>query len=329
MIEKDYYKVLGVQKNANNEEIKKAYRKLAMKYHPDRNPDDASAEEKFKECKEAYEVLSDAQKRTAYDNNNDFINEGFSTFSDFFATFFNRKNKTKGKDLFKEIEINLENAINGTKQKITINKKVLCKKCKGLGTRTEKPPEKCSYCKGQGQIMTQGMFSVLEICPKCKGTGRYIEDPCLNCNGECRVNEKKILLITIPKGIDNGDRICIKGEGDIGLNSNETGDLYIKIIILQHPIFVRKHNNLYCDVIIDIVTATLGGEIEIPTLTDNIKLKIPPETQTGEIFCINKKGIETIRNKNIGNLYCKIIVETPRNLTIEQKNILKTLFKKT
>jgi len=346
MSKRDYYEVLGVQKNASDEELKKSYRRLAMKYHPDRNPDDKSAEDKFKEAKEAYEILSDAQKRAAYDQfghagvdasmgggGGFHGGEGFSDLGDIFESFFGGGRKSgsgaervrRGADLRYDIVLTLEEAVGGTEQKIRIPTQVICKKCHGSGAKAGSSPVNCSRCGGQGQIrMSQGFFSVQQTCPQCRGTGKYIKDPCFSCHGEGRVREHKTLSVNIPAGVDNGDRIRLSGEGEAGINGGPAGDLFVQINVRPHPIFIREENHLFCEVPINIVTAALGGELEVPTLTGRVKLKIPPETQTGKVFRIRSKGVKPVRGGAVGDLHCKIAVETPINLSSKQKDLLRT-----
>ena len=351
MSKRDYYEVLGVQKNASNEELKKSYRRLAMKHHPDRNPDDKSSEEKFKEGKEAYEILSDAQKRAAYDQfghagvDNSMGGgagggfqggEGFSDLGDIFENFFGggtRKGGSaervrRGADLRYDIVLTLEEAVGGTEQRIRIPTQVVCKKCRGTGAKSGSSPMTCSRCGGQGQIrMSQGFFSVQQTCPQCRGTGKHIKDPCFSCHGEGRVREHKTLSVSIPAGVDNGDRIRLSGEGEAGVNSGPSGDLFVQINVRPHSIFVREESHLFCEVPINIITAALGGVLEVPTLTGRIKLKVPSETQTGKVFRIRNKGVKPVRGGAVGDLHCKIAVETPINLTSKQKDLLKTLEK--
>jgi len=351
MSKRDYYEVLGVQKNASDEELKKAYRRLAMKYHPDRNPDDASAEDKFKECKEAYEILSDAQKRAAYDQfghagvdasmgggGGGFQGgESFSDLGDIFESFFggggrrggSAERVRRGADLRYDIVLSLEEAVNGTEQRIRIPTQVVCKKCHGSGAKSGSSPVNCSRCGGQGQIrMSQGFFSVQQTCPQCRGTGKTIKDPCFSCHGEGRVREHKTLSVNIPAGVDNGDRIRLSGEGEAGINGGPSGDLFVQINVRPHSIFIREDSHLFCEVPINIVTAALGGDLEVPTLTGRVKLKVPPETQTGKVFRIRNKGVKPVRGGAVGDLHCKIVVETPINLTSKQKDLLKA-FEKT
>lgn len=359
MSKRDYYQVLGVQKNATDEEIKKAYRRLAMKYHPDRNPDDHTAEEAFKEVKEAYEILSDAQKRAAYDQ---FGHAGvdpnlgarpgggqgfgfdFSDFGDIFETVFgggggagrrggagggSGSRMYRGSDLRYDLSLSLEEAVGGTEVKIRIPTQVVCKTCNGSGARPGTSAVTCQRCGGTGQIrMAQGFFSVQQTCPTCRGTGRTIPDPCPSCYGMGRTQEHKTLSVKVPAGVDTGDRIRLAGEGEAGLNGGPTGDLYVQINVREHPIFTREENNLSCEVPINIVTAALGGELEVPTLDGRVMLKIPSETQTGKVFRIRGRGVKPVRGGAVGDLMCRVVVETPVSLTAKQKDILRE-FEKT
>jgi len=360
MSKRDYYQVLGVQKNATDEEIKKAYRRLAMKYHPDRNPDDKTAEEAFKEVKEAYEILSDAQKRAAYDQ---FGHAGvdpnlgaragggagfgfdFGDFGDIFETVFGgnagaagaRRGAAgnggsrmyRGSDLRYDLSLSLEEAVGGTEVKIRIPTQIVCKNCNGTGARPGTSAVTCQRCGGTGQIrMAQGFFSVQQTCPSCRGTGRTIPDPCPNCYGMGRIQDHKTLSVKVPAGVDTGDRIRLAGEGEAGLNGGPTGDLYVQINVREHPIFAREDNNLSCEVPINLVTAALGGEPEVPTLDGRVMLKIPAETQTGKVFRIRGRGVKPVRGGSVGDLMCRVLVETPVSLTAKQKEILRE-FEKT
>lgn len=345
MSKKDYYEVLNVQKNASEDELKKAYRRLAMKYHPDRNKDDATAEEKFKEVKEAYDVLSDPQKRAAYDQFGHAgvdpsmaggpggFSGGFGDFSDLgdiFENFFGAGRRAggnrafRGADLRYDLTLSLEEAVFGTEAKIRIPTTVTCKTCQGSGAKAGSTPQTCPRCGGVGQVrMSQGFFSVQQTCPRCQGTGKIISNPCGTCHGTGRVKEQKTLSVKVPAGVDEGDRIRLSGEGEAGLNGGPAGDLYVQITIRTHPIFKREDNNLYCDVPISIVTAAIGGELQAPTLDGKVMLKIPPETQTGRVFRIRGKGIKPVRGGPVGDLYCQVTVETPVNLTARQKELLQ------
>ena len=343
---KDYYEVLGVNKDATEEEIKKSYRKLAMKYHPDRNPDNPKAEEQFKEAKEAYEMLSDDQKRAAYDQYGHagveqgagaggFGGAGFGdAFGDIFGDIFGggrqgggqRNNVYRGADLRYNMEISLEDAAKGTETKIRIPVQAACETCKGTGAKAGKSPVTCTTCAGHGQVrMQQGFFSVQQTCPKCHGSGKVIkeDDKCGTCHGAGREKINKTLSVKIPAGVDEGDRIRLSGEGEAGVNGGPTGDLYVVVHLKQHEIFQRDGGNLHCEMPISFSTAALGGEIEVPTLGGSAKMKIPAETQTGGVFRLKGKGIKPLRQSESGDLMVHVVVETPVKLTEKQKDLLR------
>ncbi|WP_338521522.1 molecular chaperone DnaJ [Candidatus Legionella polyplacis] len=346
MSNQDYYEILGVDRNASDLEIKRAYRRLAMKYHPDRNLNDKLAEEKFKEIQKVYAVLSNKEKRAMYDRfgqsgidpsvestvkSGNF--SGFGDVFDLFETMFTggrNSNKTsndnRGSDLQFNVQITLEEASSGKKINVNIPRFTSCKICFGLGSKRGSHPKKCDACHGTGEIrMQQGFFSIQQTCRKCNGDGKMIVDPCYTCSGQGRIRENKKLTVKIPSGVNDGDQIRLTGEGEAGLKGGGSGDLYIKIEIKPHSIFRREENNLYCEVPINYAIAALGGSIEVPTLGGRVTLKIPGGTQTGKIFRLRGKGISSIRNRTIGDLLCKIIVETPVNLSREQKNLLLNL----
>ncbi len=346
MAKRDFYEVLGVARNASDDELKKAYRKLAMKHHPDRNPDDAQAEEKFKEAKEAYETLTDARKRSAYDQ---FGHAGVDSsaaaagagagrsadFSDIFSDVFGdifggggrggaRSAAYSGADLRYNLTLSLEDAVRGTTVKVRIPTHVVCKTCTGTGAKAGSSPTTCITCAGVGQIrMQQGFFALQQPCPRCHGTGKLIQDPCATCHGKGRVQEHKTLSVKIPAGVDTGDRIRLSGEGEAGEQGGPPGDLYVQVNVREHPIFKREDSNLYCEMPISFITATLGGELDVPTLDGRVKLKIPSETQTGKVFKLRGKGVRSVRGGAIGDLLCRVIVETPVNLSSVQKALLK------
>ncbi len=342
---KDYYEVLGLSREASEEEIKKSYRKLAMKYHPDRNPDNPKAEEQFKEAKEAYETLSDDQKRAAYDQYGHaafesgggagagFGGAGFGdAFGDIFGDIFGgrgqgggqRNNVYRGADLRYNMEISLEDAAKGTETKIRIPVQSACETCKGSGARPGTQPVTCTTCAGHGQVrMQQGFFSVQQTCPKCHGNGKMVKDPCPTCNGAGRVKQNKTLSVKIPAGVDEGDRIRLTGEGEAGVNGGPTGDLYVVIHLKTHEIFQRDGGNLHCEMPISFTTAALGGEIEVPTLGGSAKMKVPAETQTGGVFRLKGKGIKPLRQSDHGDLMVHVVVETPVKLTEKQKDLLR------
>jgi len=339
MAKKDYYEVLGVNRDADDETIKKAYRRLAMKHHPDRNPDNPKAEELFKEAKEAYEILSDANKRAAYDQYGHAGVDpsaaaggggGFRDFGDIFGDIFgggrSRSNVYRGADLRYNLEITLEDAARGTETRIRIPAMEECSTCKGSGAKPGTQPTTCTTCNGQGQVrMQQGFFSIQQTCPRCHGTGKMIPSPCSPCNGSGRIKQQKTLAVKIPSGVDEGDRIRLSGEGEAGVNGGPSGDLYVVIHIKQHAVFQRDHNDLHCEMPITFTTAALGGEIEIPTLDGYAKIKVPAETQTGKIFRLRGKGIKGVRSSSHGDLLCHVVVETPVSLTARQKELLQEL----
>ena len=348
MSKRDFYDILGVNRDANEDEIKKAYRKLAMKYHPDRNPDNPKAEEHFKEVKEAYEILSDSQKRAAYDQyghagvdpqagmGGGFGGFGAGGFSDAFGGIFDeifgggqrggRSNVYRGADLRYNLEITLEQAAFGTETKIRIPTMEVCDSCKGSGAKSGTQPKTCPTCQGSGQVrLQQGFFSIQQTCPKCHGTGKFIADPCGACHGAGRIKQHKTLAVKIPAGVDEGDRIRLSGEGEHGINGGPSGDLYVQIHLKPHTVFQREGNDLHCEMPISFTTAALGGEIEIPTLDTVAKIKIPPETQSGRTFRLRGKGIKGVRSHTTGDLLCHVVVETPVNLTDRQKELLREL----
>jgi molecular chaperone DnaJ len=346
MSKRDYYEILGVNRNASEAEIKKAYRRLAMKYHPDRNPDNAAAEEQFKEAKEAYEVLTDERKRAAYDQ---FGHAGVdpsagagaggagfgagASFADIFGDVFGdifggaTRGGTRvnhGADLRYNLDLSLEEAVRGTTVKIRVPTLVICNSCGGSGAKKGSSPTTCTTCGGHGQVrMQQGFFSLQQTCPRCHGRGTIISDPCSTCHGQGRVEDQKTLSVKIPAGVDNGDRIRLAGEGEAGEAGAPPGDLYVQINVREHPIFAREGNHIYCEVPINFVTAALGGELDVPTLNGRVKLKIPEGTQAGKIFRMRGKGVKSVRGGTVGDLLCRVAVETPVNLTARQKEILR------
>lgn len=347
MSQKDFYEILGVSKGASDDEIKKAYRKLAMKYHPDRNPDDKDAENKFKEIQNAYAILSDPQKKTAYDQyghagvdpnmgaGGGFGGGGFDFgggFGDIFSEMFGGGGRSSasrgpdysGDDLRYDIEITLEEAAHGVKKKINIPTHEVCDVCNGSGAKAGTQPQTCSTCKGAGAVyMRQGIFQMQQACPTCHGTGQEIKEPCVKCRGEGLVKTSKTLEVNIPAGVDTGSRIRLTGEGEPGRKGASNGDLYVITHVKSHPLFQRDGMDLHCSFPISFVTASLGGEVEVPTLEGKVKLKIPEGTQTGKKFRLSHKGIKSLRSSNKGDLYCHISVETPVHLTDRQKELLK------
>jgi molecular chaperone DnaJ len=346
MAKRDYYEILGINRDASAEEIKKAYRRLAMKHHPDRNPDNPKAEEHFKEAKEAYEILSDAQKRSAYDQfghagvdpsaggGQGFGGAGMGGFSDAFSDIFGdifggqrgggRSNVYRGADLRYNLEVTLEEAARGTETRIRIPTMAECEPCKGTGAKKGTEPKVCPTCGGHGQVrMQQGFFSIQQTCPKCHGTGRFVAEPCTTCHGAGRVKQHKTLSVKIPAGIDEGDRIRLSGEGEPGVNGGPPGDLYVQIHLKAHSVFQRDHDDLHCEMPVSFSAAALGGEIEIPTLDGVARLKVPAETQTGKVFRLRGKGIKGVRSISRGDLLCHVVVETPINLTERQRELLR------
>jgi molecular chaperone DnaJ len=348
MSKRDYYELLGVSRDASDEDIKKAYRRLAMKHHPDRNPDDEKAEELFKEAKEAYETLSDEQKRAAYDQYGHAAFEaggmggggfgGFGgagaagfDFSDIFGDIFGggggrggQSNVHRGADLRYNLEITLEQAARGTETKIRIPTMAECETCHGSGAKPGTSPTTCSTCAGHGQVrMQQGFFSIQQTCPRCHGSGKQISSPCSDCHGAGRVKHHKTLSVKIPAGVDNDDRIRLSGEGEAGINGGPAGDLYVVVHITPHQVFQRENSDLHCEMPISFATAALGGEIEIPTLDGSARIKIPAETQSGKIFRLRGKGIKGVRSSTYGDLHCHVMVETPVKLTERQKELLR------
>ena len=341
MQQKCYYEVLNVSKSSSSQEIKRAYRKLAMKYHPDRNQNDKEAEIKFKEISEAYEVLSDQQKKSAYDQfGHAGINQqagsgqsgGFGGFDDIFENMFgggrrNQQAYAKGDDLEYTLEITLEEAYTGVEKDIKVYKKDDCNTCDGIGSKS-KSKTTCHACGGSGSIRRQqGFFAFEQTCPVCSGTGFNIADPCNDCYGKGTVKKEKTINVKIPEGIDTGDRMRIAGEGDAGPKGSQNGDLYVQIIVKEHEIFERRDTNLYCKTPISFTTACLGGEIKVPTLDGDVKLKISPETQTGKVFRLRDRGMKSLRGGGKGDLLCKVKVETPINLNQEQRELLKKFAK--
>ena len=344
MAKRDYYEVLGVNRDVTEDEIKKAYRKLAMKWHPDRNPDNPKAEDHFKEAKEAYEVLSDAQKRAAYDRyGHAGVDphagagaagaQGFGgvgdIFSDIFGEIFGggqrggRSTVYRGADLRYNLEITLEQAAHGFETKIRIPTLAECDFCGGSGARKGTQAQTCPTCHGAGQVrISQGPFSIAQTCPRCHGSGKVIPNPCPSCSGAGRVKHQKTLSVKIPAGVDEGDRVRLSGEGEPGVNGGPPGDLYVQCHVKQHPVFQRDHDDLHCEMPVSFTTAALGGEIEIPTLDDSARIKVPAETQSGKVFRLRGKGIKGVRSHTPGDLFCHVVVETPVNLTERQKNLL-------
>ena len=348
MAKRDYYTVLGLNRDASEDEIKKAYRKLAMKHHPDRNPEDKASEEKFKEAKEAYEVLTDPKKRPAYDQfGHAGVDpsagfgagaragaEGFGGFADAFGDIFGEifgqqrgargDGVYRGADLRYNLDLSLEDAARGSDVKIRIPAMEECETCHGSGAKPGTQPKTCPACHGRGEVrVSQGFFSIQQTCPQCRGTGKIIPEPCATCSGAGRVKKHKTLSVKIPAGVDQDDRIRLTGEGEAGVNGGPSGDLYVVVNLKPHPVFQRDGADLHCEMPISFTTAALGGEIEIPTLDGHAKIKIPTETQTGQVFRLKNKGIRPVRGSVIGDLYCHVALETPVKLTSRQKELLR------
>ncbi|MEC5388025.1 molecular chaperone DnaJ [Uliginosibacterium sp. H3] len=347
MAKRDYYEALGIARDASEDDIKKAYRKMAMKYHPDRNPDSKDAEEKFKEIKEAYEVLSDDQKRGAYDRYGHAGvdqshgpgggGQGFGDFGDAFGGIFDEifggrggggggggQRVYRGADLRYNMEISLEEAARGVEKTIRIPVTESCETCHGSGAKPGTQPKTCGTCGGAGQVrIQQGFFSVQQTCPKCHGSGRVVTDPCVSCHGAGRVKKQKTLEVKVPAGIDEGMRLRHGGFGEAGVNGGPAGDLYVEIHIKRHAVFEREGDDLHCEMPISFTTAALGGEIDIPTLDGAASIKIPAETQTGKVFRLRGKGIKNLRSHMTGDLHCHVVVETPVKLTERQRELLR------
>ena len=350
MAKRDYYKVLDVPRNATEAEIKKAYRRLAMKYHPDRNPNDREAEERFKEAKEAYEILSEPSKRSVYDQYGHAGVEasragsagpggfGFASaeaFSDVFGDVFgdifgaSRRGASqvyRGADLRYEIALDLSEAVFGHTVEIDVNKLVECEVCHGSGAARGSTPSNCDTCGGNGQVrVSQGFFTLQQTCPHCRGTGRIVRNPCDNCLGQGRVRRAKKLQVKIPPGVDSGDRVRLAGEGEAGRNGGPPGDLYVEVQVREHPIFEREGEHLSCEVPVSFATAALGGSVGVPTLDGDVVLKIPAETQSGRVFRLRDKGVKPVRGGARGDLFCRVVIETPVHLSGEQKELIRSL----
>jgi molecular chaperone DnaJ len=345
MAKRDFYEVLGVNRDASADDIRKAYRKLAMKWHPDRNPDNPKAEDHFKEAQEAYDVLSDAQKRAAYDQfGHAGVNPqagmgaagaagGFTGFGDIFNDIFGdifgggrggRSSVFRGADLRYNLEITLEQAAHGFETRIRIPTMAPCETCQGSGAKPGSQSQTCPTCRGAGQVrVSQGPFSIAQTCPRCHGAGKIIPNPCAACGGSGRVKHQKTLSVKIPTGVDEGDRVRLSGEGEPGVNGGPAGDLYVQVHIKPHAVFQRDHDDLHCEMPISITTAALGGEIEIPTLDGSARIRVPAESQSGKTFRLRGKGIKGVRSHVAGDLFCHVVVETPVNLTSRQKELLK------
>jgi molecular chaperone DnaJ len=343
MSKRDYYEVLGVAQNADEKEIKKAYRRIAMKFHPDRNSDDPKADDKFKEATEAYEVLTNAEKRAAYDRfghagvdgsagAGGFSGGGFSDiFGDVFGDIFggggggrSRAGPQRGSDLRYTLDISLEDAVFGKTVEIKVPTLQSCNVCDGSGAKPGTSVKTCSTCGGAGQVrMQQGFFQVQQTCPSCRGQGKVVSDPCTSCRGQGRVERSKILSVKVPPGVDTGDRIRLSGEGEAGPSGGPNGDLFVEMSVRKHAIFERDGKDLHCDAPITFSDAALGGELEVPTLEGRVKLKIPEGTQTGKLFRLRGKGVKPVRGGSVGDLLCRVVVETPVQLTKQQRELLQ------
>ncbi len=344
MSKRDYYEVLGVSRSVSAAELKKAYRRLAMQHHPDRNEGDMQAEKSFKEAKEAYEVLNDPQKRSAYDQfghagvdattGGGAGGSGGAGFGDMFGDIFGDifgatgghggRRQAKGADLRYNLELELEDAVKGTEVEVKVPTLKSCKTCSGSGARPGTSPATCGTCHGQGQVrMQQGFFSVQQTCPKCRGKGQEIKSPCISCNGHGRTRNSKTLSVKVPAGVDEGDQIRLSGEGEAGPGGAASGDLYVRVSIKEHGIFTRDGDDLYCELPVSFSAVVLGGSLEIPTLDGRANLKIPAETQSERVFRLRSKGVRNVRNGHQGDLYCKVTVETPVKLTKKQKDLLR------
>ncbi|MFK7966356.1 MAG: molecular chaperone DnaJ [Burkholderiaceae bacterium] len=347
MAKRDFYEVLGVANSASSEELKKAYRKLAMKYHPDRNPGNDEAEAQFKEVKEAFETLDDADKRAAYDryghagvdpSQGGFSGGGAGGFSDVFGDIFGdifgnqrgggggRSNVYRGSDLRYAMEITLEQAAHGHSTEIRVPSWSNCKTCSGSGAKPGTVPVSCNTCGGQGQVrMQQGFFSVQQTCPTCDGSGKTIPDPCGDCEGAGRIKKSKTLEVKIPAGIEDGMRIRSAGDGEPGLNGGPPGDLYVEVRTRAHDVFQRDADDLHCEIPISMSKAALGGTVKVPTLGGSAEIELPEGTQTGKTFRLRGKGIKGLRSSYPGDLYAHVIVETPVRLNERQKELLREL----
>jgi len=345
---RDYYEVLGVSRDAGEQEIKSAYRKMALKYHPDRNPNDKEAEEKFKEAAEAYSVLSDPQKRATYDQfgheglagagGAGFNPEAFTDFADIFGDFFGfgdlfgsgsarrRSQAQRGADLRYDLEISFEDAVFGLHTEIKFPKLETCSRCNGRGAEPGSGPTTCSTCGGRGQVRyQQGFFSISRTCPTCHGSGQVITRPCTRCHGEGRVRTERKLKINIPPGVDNGTRLRLAGEGEPGFNNGPPGDLYVVLKVKEHPIFEREDADLHCTIPVNVAQAALGAEIKIPTLEGEETIKLPPGVQTGGVFRLRGKGVPHVNGHGRGDLVLHINVIIPTKLTREQKKLFEQL----
>lgn len=341
MSKRDYYEVLGANKAALGPEIKKAYRKMAMKYHPDRNQDNPETEAQFKEVQEAYAVLGDQDKKAAYDQ---FGHAGVDQsagmgggvgdiFGDVFGDIFGGsrqggRRQARGSDLRIRVKLSLEEAVQGIEKKIKVPRNASCNTCDGTGAKKGSSPVSCQTCAGQGQLrMQKGFFSVQQTCPQCQGSGKQIKNPCGDCSGQGHVRTEKSLKVKIPAGVDEGDQVRLSGEGEGGSAGVVPGDLYVQVHLLEHEIFQRDTDNLYCEVPISFAAMAAGGDLEVPTLTGRASIKIPAGTQSAKVFRLRGKGVKNVRSAQVGDLYITVNTETPVNLTSEQKELIEQLQK--
>ena len=347
---RDYYEVLAVSRSATEEEVKRAYRKLAVKYHPDKNPDDPHAEEKFKELGEAYDVLMDTDKRAAYDRfghaafsqgigRGGGFHDPFDIFREVFGggggggifeTFFgggatvDREGRQRGSDLRYDMQITLEEAAFGVDKEIEVRKLDTCAKCDGRGAEPGSRTINCPACGGRGQVISsRGFFQVSQTCPRCRGVGQIIEKPCRACDGEGRAENTSRIKLKIPAGIADGSRLRSSGNGEAGIRGGPAGDLYVVIHIKEHPIFQREEDNLYCEVPVSFTLAALGGEIPVPTLEGKANLKVPAGTQSGQVFKLRGKGVANVNARDRGDLFARLLVEVPTRLNDEQRQKLE------
>lgn len=344
MAKQDYYDLLGVERGAGEDDIKKAYRKLAMRYHPDKNPGDKSAEERFKEVSEAYGVLSDPERRAQYDRFGhaafeqgggfgfDFSSAGMAEdlFNDIFGNLFGtrrsggRSRARRGEDLRYDLNIEFEEAVRGTEKVIKVPRTASCTECKGLGTEGGAARSPCTTCQGSGQVrFQQGFFTIAKTCGQCGGQGTFVKDPCRKCKGAGTLQKTSSLNIKVPAGVDHGSRLKLRGEGEAGFNNGPAGDLYVVIGVREHPLFVRDGNNIICEVPIPFPQAALGSEIEVPTLDGKMKMNLPAGTQSGTLFRLQGKGAPDLRGYGAGDQLVRVIIETPRKLTARQRELLE------
>jgi molecular chaperone DnaJ len=348
MSKRDYYKVLDVPRTATEAEIKKAYRRLAMKYHPDRNPNDQEALESFKEAKEACEVLTDTQKRAVYDQHGHAGVEassrggagrggfGADAFSDIFGDVFGdifggarrggRSQVYRGADLRYELQLELPQAVFGHQVELEVARLTECEVCHGSGAAKGSTPASCDTCGGAGQVrISQGFFQLQQTCPRCRGAGTIVRNPCDSCLGQGRVRRSRKLSVKVPAGVDSGDRVRLSGEGEAGRNGGPPGDLYVEIQVREHAIFEREGEHLSCEVPVSFATAALGGSVAVPTLGGDVQLKIPAETQSGRVFRLRDKGVKPVRGGARGDLFCRVVIETPVHLSAEQRELIRSL----